>query len=274
MRRLYRRLAVLACCLVAANSFAETRALILVSNYESAANPGFRLLNPVADGKAIDRTLRRAGIDDIVFVEEPVYEDWSESIDRFVARLGQDDIAFVYYAGHGFQMNGANYFLTSDGTTLVGMDSLLSRVAGKARGLIVVVDACRNNPLNPGGVQDELRVRGLEVREKEPDHVSLDELLETGEGLAQVSNLTGLSTVVFFSTEPGNVAEDGKKPGKGSPFAQAFAKELWRRQSLDDVFRYTAIRVNKETDGRQSPWRQGDLPFDVYLAGMKGLPTP
>ena len=101
MRRLYRRLAVLACCLLATNSFAETRALILASNYESAANPGFRLLNPIADGKAIDRTLRRAGVDDIVFVEEPLYEDWSESVDRFVARLRQDDIAFVYYAGHG-----------------------------------------------------------------------------------------------------------------------------------------------------------------------------
>ena len=155
------------------------------------------------------------------------------------------------------------------------MDSLLSRLAGNARGTVVVIDACRNNPLERGSGSGELLVRGLDFSfDEQPDSVSMDELLVAGEGLAQVSNLTGLSTVVFFSTEPGNVAEDGNVSRKGSPFALAFAEELRRRQSLDEVFRRTAIRVNKSTDGRQSPWRQGDLPFDVYLAGMKSLPIP
>ena len=44
--------------------------------------------------------------------------------------------------------------------------------------------------------------------------------------------------------------------------------------SFDEVMRRTAVRVNKVTEGRQSPWRQGDLPFDVFLAGMRSLPIP
>ena len=92
-------------------------------------------------------------------------------------------------------------------------------------------------------------------------------------GLAQVGDLRGLSTVVFFSTEPGNVAIDGEA-GKGSPFAKVLAKEIRKRQSLDDLLRRTAVRVNKMTDGAQSPWRQGDIPFDVFLAGMKTMVIP
>lgn len=266
--------AALALCFLATIAFADTKALIIASDYELAPNTDLRLTNPIADGHTIERTLRRAGIEDISFVREPAFEEWRASVDRFVASLEADDIAFLYYAGHGIQFQGANYFLTSDGDTLIGMDSLLRRLGNKARGSIIVIDACRDNPLTSNSQQSELRVRGLDFTFDEAGQVSLNELLSSGEGLAQVSNLPGMSTVVFFSTEPGNVAEDGKEPGEGGPFAEAFSEELWRRQSLDEVFRRTAVRVNDSTDGRQSPWRQGDLPFDVYLAGMKSLPPP
>ena len=62
--------------------------------------------------------------------------------------------------------------------------------------------------------------------------------------------------------------------GNGSPFAKQAARELARRQSLDSAFRRIAVAVNKATGGQQSPWRQGDLPFDVYLAGMAEFPVP
>ena len=78
---------------------------------------------------------------------------------------------------------------------------------------------------------------------------------------------------MLFSTEPGNVALDGDA-GVGSPFAKFAAKEISRRQSLDSAFRRIAVAVNKATGGQQSPWRQGDLPFDVYIAGMADFPVP
>jgi len=101
-----------------------------------------------------------------------------------------------------------------------------------------------------------------------------DDLSNAGNGHAQLGNLRGLSAVVFFSTEPGIVAEDGDTPGLGTPFAKEFSGQIARRQSLDEVFRRTAVVANAVTDGRQSPWRQGDLPFNVFVAGMRALPIP
>ena len=101
-----------------------------------------------------------------------------------------------------------------------------------------------------------------------------DDLSNAGNGLAQLGNLRGLSAVVFFSTEPGIVAEDGDTPGLGTPFAKEFSGQIARRQSLDEVFRRTAVVANAVTDGRQSPRRQGDLPFNVFVAGMRALPIP
>ncbi|MEM7700460.1 MAG: caspase family protein [Pseudomonadota bacterium] len=105
-------------------------------------------------------------------------------------------------------------------------------------------------------------------------HASLNDLSNSKGGLEQLANLRGLSAVAFFSTEPGNVAEEGDTPGKGSPFAIEFAKQIERRQSLDEVYRKTAIAVSNRTDQRQSPWRQGDLAFNVFVSGMRALPIP
>jgi len=57
----------------------------------------------------------------------------------------------------------------------------------------------------------------------------------SGAGLAQLGALRGMSAVVLFSTEPGNVALNGK-PGEGSPSARIAATELARRQSLNAAF--------------------------------------
>lgn len=273
---LQRLLAVASLLLVVLPAHAETRALVLASSYEGASSRELYLPNPVVDGVSMVETLNRAGVDDVIFAREPTATDWQRSVERFTARLTPEDIAFVFYAGHGIQYQGANYLLASDGETLIALDSVLQEISSRARGTVVVIDACRNNPFLSEPGSDTLKVRALTIKKAEEsvESVAIADLTESTQGLAQVSNLTGLSTVVFFSTEPGNVAEDGKVPGKGSPFARAIARELWKRQSLDEVFRRTAIRVNKSTRGRQSPWRQGDLPFDVYLAGMKSLPAP
>jgi len=47
-----------------------------------------------------------------------------------------------------------------------------------------------------------------------------------------------------------------------------------KRQSLDALLKRTAIEVNRQTGGKQSPWRQGDIPFDVFIAGMKAMAIP
>lgn len=249
---------------------AEVRALVLTSDYVAAGDPELRLSNPVVDGRQIAQALRKAGVEDLRLAEEAPADRWQSEFQSFVARLRPDDIALVYYAGHGFQVGGQNYLVTADGETLVAMDEVLKQLTAKAKGTIMIVDACRENPLTAG--DEDLQVRSI-ATSRNIQTVRMTEIERKARGMAQLGDLRGLSTIVLFSTEPGNVALDGDA-GKGSPFAKQAARELAKRQSLDSAFRRIAVAVNRATGGQQSPWRQGDLPFDVYLAGMTEFPVP
>lgn len=253
---------------------AETKALLIGSNYIPAKDKSLRLANPIADIRMVGAAMRRTTIDSVTLVEEPDEREWRAAMTEFVASLNEDDIAVLYVAAHGFQVDGINYFLSSDGTALIALDPLLQQMTAKARGAVVIVDACRNNPIAMFDEDEEFSVVEITDATRSAQPISLFDLANASAGLSQVGNLRGLSAVVFFSTEPGNVAEDGDTAGEGSPFAKVFAREIRRRQSLDEAFRRTAVEVNKKTDGRQSPWRQGDLPFDVFIAGMRALPIP
>lgn len=254
---------------------AATKALVIGSDYDKSNNKKLHLANPVADVRLVRAALSRTAVDDITVLEDPDAQQWSAGFQQFADSLSGDDIAFLYYAGHGFQIDGSNYFLSDDGVSLISLDSLLRTLTQRAKGVVVIVDACRNNPFfdpDEGKKMEMVAIDGKQTRSLEK--VTLDDLVNARGGLAQVANLRGLSAVVFFSTDPGNVAEDGDTPGKGSPFAKVFTREIKRRQSLDETFRKTAVEVNKATDGRQSPWRQGDLPFNVFISGMRALPIP
>ncbi|MCP5396656.1 MAG: caspase family protein [Sphingomonadaceae bacterium] len=253
---------------------AETRALIIGADYSAASNKKLKLANPVTDARMVRAALARTSVKDVTLLEDPNAEEWSEGFQQFADSLSGDDIAFLYYAGHGFQIDGSNYLLSADGVSLISLDSLLRTLTERAKGVVVVIDACRNNPFFEAEEDPEMRMVTVEGDTRSLQSVTLDDLAYARNGLAQLANLRGLSAVVFFSTEPGNVAEDGDTPGKGSPFAKVFTREIKRRQSLDETFRKTAVEVNSATDGRQSPWRQGDLPFNVFIAGMRALPIP
>ena len=247
----------------------EVRALILASSYAQAENSALRLANTIIDGRAVAAALGRAGLRDVRLVEEPDLARWESELSAFLDRLGRDDIALVYYAGHGIQVSGRNYFLSGDGLSLIDMERMMPRLTERSRGTILIIDACRDNPFRRGDAAASLEVEAARALPT----VSIAELTASHHGLSQLGDLRGMSAIVFFSTEPGNVAEDGP-PGAGSPFANAAVEELRRRQSLDAAFRRIAVRVNRATQGRQSPWRQGDLPFDVYIAGMQSFPVP
>lgn len=268
-------LAILSLNIVPISASAATRALVIASNYDLIeTNPALYLANPLADAEIVAEAMENGSIDSLTVVREPVTKDWTEKFGQFVASLDTNDIAILYYAGHGFQIEGRNYFLASDGVSLIPLDPMIQKLTEVAKGAIIIVDACRNNPLADKVDQSKMEIRSITGGTRDVQSVNILDLKNAGSGLAQLGNLRGLSAVVLFSTEPGNVAEDGKEPGKGSPFAKAFAREVKKRQSLDAVMRKTAVRVNKRTEGRQSPWRQGDLPFDIFLAGMRALPIP
>ena len=61
--------------------------------------------------------------------------------------------------------------------------------------------------------------------------IRMTDIAQKSRGLAQLGDLRGLSAIVLFSTEPGNVALDGN-PGAGSPFAKFAAKEFRKISSI------------------------------------------
>lgn len=271
------RLSCLLCLLafaLAAPAWAEVRVIVWASDYRTAGNSDLELPNTMVDARSVTDLFRRLGIRDLQLIENPTADTWDAETSKFAQRLGPDDVAVLYYAGHAVQVNGENFFLASDGVTLIASEQVMLPVMAKARGTVFLIDACRDNPFrNPASARRELKLAAGAARSRAIETLSLDQLAGNPGGLSQMSNLRGKNTIVVFSTDPGNVALDGE-PGKGSPFATAMVRELAKRQSLDVAIRQISAAVDKSTHSKQAPWRQGDLSFPLFLAGQPRFPVP
>ena len=113
---------------------------------------------------------------------------------------------------------------------------------------IVLLDACRNNPLT-----EHLK----EAAGGAPSAI--------GRGLAREDSLDW-DAVISFSTQPGNTASDGD--GRNSPFTTALIKHLSEIQQNND-FAGILGRVRRDvaqTTGRtQMPWDASSLRVPVYF---------
>jgi uncharacterized caspase-like protein len=269
---------------------AEVRVVIFASDYQQAADTRLRLPNTLVDAQAVAKLFHRLAVADVRLVPNPTASIWQQQISDLIARLHPDDIAVLYYAGHAVQADGQNYFLSADGTSLVAAEQVLSGVMAHARGALFFIDACRDNPFraNAARALQELEVRDLPQGDNRgwsrsgTGKTPVPELGRTlpvtalsagNDGLSQMGNVRGANAIVVFSTEPGNVAVDGVA-GRGSPFANAVVSQLQMRQSLDTALRNITVDVNRATHGKQSPWRQGDLGFPLFLAGEARYDVP
>ena len=177
----------------------------------------------------------------------------------FATALSGADVGVFFYAGHGLQVGGENYLVPIDAqgeaaaldfemVPLVLVQRVMER---QTQTNIIFLDACRNNPL----ARNLARAMGTRSA-------------QIGPGLAAVES--GVGTLISFSTQPGNVATDGK--GRNSPFAGALVKQIaTSRQSLGDLLIAVRNDVMKETGGKQVPWEHSALRGRVYLGDR---PTP
>ena len=121
----------------------------------------------------------------------------------------------------------------------VAVDRLRAEVA--LRTAIVILDACRNNPLSRG-------------------------FRSATRGLARMDAPNG--SYVAYSTAPGQTAADGT--GKNSPFAAALVAEMVKPgQGIEEAFRNVRINVSQATNGEQTPWDSSSLMSSLYFAGEK-----
>lgn len=214
------------------------------------------LVNPRNDAELMVNTLKRLGFT-VTQSHDLDRKGLFASVSAFTEKLPEGAVAMVYYAGHGMQINGANYLLPTD-LTLTGEQGSAQRAfplrvlmdkLGSSRSAvnIVVLDACRDNPFQPPA-----RYR------------SYAQL-----GLTKVESPRGM--VVAYSTAPGQQAQDGIGRSN-SLYTETLASEMQKPgQSIEKILKNVAETIRKKTFDDQQPWFETSLVDDYYFAPPDGV---
>ena len=223
---------------------ADKRVALVIGNGAYQHTPA--LINPKNDAEDIAKTLRKLGFTTIVATDLD-RAGMNDALDRFSRTVGGAEIALVYYSGHGMQFAGKNFLLPVDAQLetaedvnrfrLMPLDDLFDVLQRAPGARIVILDACRNNP-----VEDDLKRRVASIRGGNRDAF-------LARGLSRVE-ANGL--IVAYATQANDVAADGT--GHNSPFAKALLDNLETpnvdvRQMLFNV----QDEVDRLTDGKQRP---------------------
>ena len=250
MRRLCIGLSLLALLLIAAGAEAEPRVALVVGNSNYGGELGV-LKNPVNDAKLIAASLRKVGFD-VIEAEDADLTAMKRAISAFGEKLadaGSGATGLFFYAGHGLQVGGTNYLIPVHAEIrreadvdleAISADLVMKQMAFAESAVnIVILDACRNNPLKRG-------------------------FRDVSNGLAEIRQRPR-GTFISYSTAPGDVAADGS--GANSPYSTALAIEIAKPgASINDVFQAVRGDVMKATDAKQVPWDSNSLTAPFYFA--------
>lgn len=259
MRRIVCALAIVVLTSFSNPALAKRVALVVGNSaYEHAPV----LANPVNDATAVATVLRRLDFEVIEGIDLQRL-DFEAKIRQFARAIRGADIALFYFAGHGLQVAGKNYLAPIETRLLdeadlefeaIGLQVILAQMNREPRTNLVILDACRNNPLLRN-LAATMGTRSASV----------------GQGLAAVE--TGIGTLIAYSTQPGNVALDGK--GENSPFTGALVRHLETPgEDIGVVMRRVRQDVIQETGGRQVPWDNSSLIGSVILKAPEPVAEP
>ncbi|WP_054003948.1 caspase family protein [Shimia sp. SK013] len=231
-----------ATCVVAQNSHVA----LVVGNGHYRDLP--ILPNATRDARSIAHMLKRLGYQ-TVLVTDTTREQMLSAVARVRILAGSASQVVIYYSGHGVEIDGASLVLMSDAPKqgliqskhAVSVSALIGIFSDKPRQKIVMLDACRDNPLLIGG-----NLSG-----------QTDRHLMAG-------------TFLGFAAQPGGSAFDGQ--ARIGPFARAMITELAQpAQPIEDLMRNVRLRVVTATDGQQVPWSMSSLMRPAYLSGQPKL---
>jgi hypothetical protein len=225
----------------------DRRIAVVIGN---ARYPSIPLNNPERDARVVAATLRKLGFDVSEHVNLPV-KKFRQVLRDYVRQLqNESGVGLLFYAGHGVQIDGRNYLLPVDinlrdeeeiKDEAVDIDDLFMSklVRAKTRGLIIILDACRDNPFR--GKTRNIQASG---------------------GLAEMG---APGAYIAYSAAPGATAEDGPA-GTNSVFTRHLAKEMLQPGvEIEAVFKNVRLKVLEETNRRQMPWTNSSLTIDFHF---------
>src|SRR5262245_55231870 len=233
---------------------AEPRTALVIGNAGYSFAP---LANPVNDATDMAAALRGAGFD-VVLKTDADQRSTSDAIRTFGDALKRKGgVGLFFFAGHGAQLGGENYIVPI-GQGFSGERDLKDRAVAASEVVdamaaakndlnVIVLDACRDNPIGAGGTR----------------------------GLTRID--TNAKLFVSYSTSPGSVALDGR--GRNSPYTKHLAQAVnVANIPLEETFKRTLKGVYQETSGQQTPWISssffGDFAFRPDGQGGPGVAPP
>jgi len=221
----------------------EKRTALVIGNsaYQQAS-----LRNPVYDARAMSEALRKMNFQ-VISIENATHQKMSLALDEFGRAIKGGGVALVFYAGHGVQVKEANYLLPVNNAEITSesdlpfkamqLEQILSKMEeAQSRVNIVILDACRDNPLRS---------------------------MRSGKGgLAVVDAPAG--TVIAFATAPGKTAADGV--GNNGLYTSHLLKQIvMSNQKIEDVLKNTRKAVASASNNAQVPWDSSSLTGDFYF---------
>ncbi|MGB6347925.1 MAG: caspase family protein, partial [Methyloceanibacter sp.] len=260
--RLTPRLAVgiIACLgLLAPPAHAANRVALVIGNNAYEHVPA--LQKAVNDSEAIAAELARLGFD-VVKAENVGRRAMSRALVELETKIVSGDTALIYFAGHGFAVDGTNYLLPVDVPEAgPGEEGLVRDASFAANGLserlqakgaatvILILDACRDNPFALKGK------RGIGLTR----------------GLARIDPAEGM--FVLFSAGQGQSALDRLSETDANPnsvFTRTLLTEMEQPgQSMVQIAKRTQSKVRDlaaKVDHVQVPAYYDQIIGDLYLA--------
>jgi Caspase domain/Putative peptidoglycan binding domain len=240
---------------IATDSLAAERRVALVIGNSQYANTGMNLSNPKNDATDVAGVLAKLGFE-VIQATDARKREFDMALAQFARRATEADSALFFYAGHAMQFQGRNYLMPVDAELeddislryqMIAIDDVRAAL-DRANGVrIMILDACRNNPLAEKLAQN----MGGQSRS-----------FGNMRGLARVDKTQGM--VVAYSTAADDVAMDGN--GRNSPYTTALIKRLQEPGlEVEMMFRRIAADVNTQTAGKQRPETYISLLNEYYL---------
>ena len=223
----------------------KKRTALIIGNSQYAVGA---LRNPENDARDIASTLTDLGFD-VMLQLNANQEQMEQAISQFGRSLYQGGVGLFYYAGHGVQVDGENYLIPTTARIEsesdvrykgVNLGQVLGKMGEARNGFnIIILDACRDNPF----------ARSFRSNTR---------------GLAVVRDAAPKGTLIAYATSPGKVASDGNESNG------LYTKHLLQNMkkpnlSIEQVFKRVLQGVERETNGKQSPWTSSSFSGDFYF---------
>jgi hypothetical protein len=224
------------------------RIALVIGNSSYRSFP--RLANTINDRDLVAAALKDVAFDVMSFADLD-HARMRRAVNDFSARLhAERAVGLFYFAGHGVQVEGTNYLIPVDATprdyrtraaaaVRLSLTDILGQMAANDndRLNIVVLDACRSNPLKATGLAN--------IRHKLPKSAQF---------------------FIAYSTSPEDVASDTGIDTSHGPYAAALTSAMRKPWlSIDRVFTEVHDVVANDASLGQFPWHTRSFTGEFYF---------